>query len=385
MSTIDSTIGSMLSESTPSMHGIEPSAPNAYQKMMSACAGAVLTSLIVTPFDVVKTRMQVGSDVIVTKPSPPVAQEVCCRFYYMEMDSGVCRMYPAMECPSGFDARIPGVAAPQPSIKPVSTPFTGTLDGVVKIVRHEGIPQLWRGLSPTLVMSVPSTVIYYVGYENVRDYLIPSFRRRGMEDYAPLFAGATARTFAATIISPLELVRTRMQSGGADKSISRVVLGVAEMVKQNGPSSLWRGLAPTLWRDVPFSATYWAGYELLRHRLPRPNMSNEFVRDFWSSFIAGAISGTVAATITTPFDVAKTTRQVSRDTHVRADGKMLNLIRFIVERDGWKGLFRGLSPRIAKVAPACAIMISSYEMGKVFFTTGFAMKQASSPIRYNAT
>lgn len=34
---------------------------------------------------------------------------------------------------------------------------------------------------------------------------------------------------------------------------------------------------------------------------------------------------------------------------------------------GFKGLFRGLSARIVKVAPACAIMISSYEVGKEIF------------------
>ena len=30
---------------------------------------------------------------------------------------------------------------------------------------------------------------------------------------------------------------------------------------KSGPLALWKGLGPTLWRDVPFSAVYWAGYE----------------------------------------------------------------------------------------------------------------------------
>lgn len=36
----------------------------------------------------------------------------------------------------------------------------------------------------------------------------------------------------------------------------------------------------------------------------------------------------------------------------------------IWQEEGAAGLFRGWVPRMLKVAPACAIMISSYEVGK---------------------
>lgn len=39
----------------------------------------------------------------------------------------------------------------------------------------------------------------------------------------------------------------------------------------------------------------------------------------------------------------------------------------IVRDDGVKGLFAGVTPRIVKVAPACAIMITSFEYGKLYF------------------
>ena len=42
-------------------------------------------------------------------------------------------------------------------------------------------------------------------------------------------------------------------------------------------------------------------------------------------------------------------------------------IRRIYSQSGVRGLFTGLTPRLVKVAPACALMISTFEYGKRFF------------------
>lgn len=44
-----------------------------------------------------------------------------------------------------------------------------------------------------------------------------------------------------------------------------------------------------------------------------------------------------------------------------------DVFREIYSRHGFRGLFAGTVPRLVKVAPACAIMISSFEYGKIFF------------------
>ncbi|KAF9317260.1 hypothetical protein BG003_001017 [Podila horticola] len=261
--------------------------------------------------------------------------------------------------------------------------FHGTWDGVKKIVRHEGVSSLWRGLSPTVAMSIPATVIYFVGYDYLKDVL--SERMNGstsgtrlegqtnLVEYratlAPLAAGGFARTVAATVISPLELFRTRMQSvhtqtKGNSGLFRGVFQGVVTMVQQEGVLSLWRGLAPTLWRDVPFSAIYWMGYENIKKRLVSwDSRHNEpSLNEFEVAFASGALSGMIAAVLTTPFDVAKTRRQVDLDQPVHT--RMIDLMRAIVREEGYRGLWRGLTARVAKVAPSCAIMISTYEIGK---------------------
>ena len=101
---------------------------------------------------------------------------------------------------------------------------------------------------------------------------------------------------------------------------------------------------------------------------------------FVDSFLAGAISGGFAALVTTPFDVGKTRQQTYRhlgdDAAKFAMAKSANVIpeqmtmpRFlyhIFKEEGPGGLFKGWAARCLKIAPACAIMISSYEVGKKY-------------------
>lgn len=68
-----------------------------------------------------------------------------------------------------------------------------------------------------------------------------------------------------------------------------VELGEAlkNLVRADGYKGLWRGVLPTLLRDVPFSAIYWMSYESIKSYMGCDHPS------FRQSFIAGAISGSV--------------------------------------------------------------------------------------------
>ena len=48
-------------------------------------------------------------------------------------------------------------------------------------------------------------------------------------------------------------------------------------------------------------------------------------------------------------------------------GSLFNVLKNVVTEHGYGGLYAGLVPRVAKIAPACAIMIGSYEVCKEYF------------------
>lgn len=183
--------------------------------------------------------------------------------------------------------------------------FRGTVHGLFKIAELEGIRSWWAGLSPTLLMAVPSTVIYFTLYDQLK--MLFGFRPGQTNVVAPLLGGSISRTLAVTAICPIELVRTKLQSrqGYSYRELVDVVRG---SIRQNGVLSLWRGLSPMLLRDVPFSISYWLGYEYLKL-----NLSSRMDPSVKSliPLVSGGVSGGLSAVLTTPLDVAKTHMQVS--------------------------------------------------------------------------
>lgn len=324
----------------------------------------------------------------------------CCReVFFAGNNAEYCLAAPRIE---GIAATAGARAGHDCAVEEVQRKtYNSTIDGLRKIARNEGFTTLWRGLSPTLVMTIPANIIYFTGYDWMRYNPRSPFSKLS-PDYAPLTAGSTARVIAVAAVSPIELFRTRMQAyAGETNHFMDTLKGVREMVSTQGYSSLWRGLSLTLWRDVPFSALYWWGYESVRSKLTdmreerrgrsleletnrtaarRRSQSHEKQsQTFTDSFAAGAMSGAFASIMTMPFDVGKTRTQVFENATGRSvggdaaraaapeEGNMMRLLWHIFQTEGAAGLWRGWIPRTLKVAPACAIMISSYEVGKRAF------------------
>ncbi|KAI1127125.1 mitochondrial carrier domain-containing protein [Nemania abortiva] len=392
------------------------------QKMASAITGSLLTSLLVTPLDVVRVRLQsqgssqpaAAAAAAATNTAPDFQKLAlttsngfrpgnlgitsCCReVFFMHNNPEICIAGPRIE---GFGGGTAECAVEEAQKRT----FTSTFDGMRKIARNEGFTTLWRGLSPTLLMAIPANIIYFTGYDWLRYNKKSPISRFTRDDYKAVTAGSTARILAVAAVSPVELFKTRLQASSGSTATSHLkdtFKGIREMVAENGYRSLWRGITLHLWRDVPFSGLYWLGYETIRNKLTdmreerrgrslsrdpgfrskeraRSQSEENHTAVLMDSFTAGALSGAIASMVTMPFDVGKTRTQVYRDsarkpttstaqTLAPEEGNMARLLWHIFRTEGAAGLWTGWIPRTLKVAPACAIMISSYEVGKRVF------------------
>lgn len=251
-------------------------------QFVSSAGASAMAALLLTPLDVIKTRMQTSLNC-----GGAVAQDskgVCSYFPKYNGVGRECLRIPLEEqlcylcCKPLTPAGVPRSDTVKWRQRPLSTTSalciahckrSNRLVNVVKeIVQYEGVKALWRGTGPSLFMAIPSVGIYLTSYDHAKVYLQ---EQRFSLATASVIAGAGARGLAATITAPLELVRTRLQADGgmrghgvhaeceraARRATGWLTIATKAMVEKGGIRALWQGLGPTLWRDVPFSALYW--------------------------------------------------------------------------------------------------------------------------------
>lgn len=127
------------------------------------------------------------------------------------------------------------------------------------VFRHEGISAFYVSYPTTLCMTVPFTALQFVAYESISKVMNPS------DKYDPLThcaAGAVAGGFAAGITTPLDVIKTLLQTRGAASDIeikqAKGLFEAAAIIKQrNGFRGFFRGLKPRIITTMPSTAICW--------------------------------------------------------------------------------------------------------------------------------
>lgn len=341
---------------------------------IAAAGASVVSAVVVNPLDVAKVCIDGYVSVfwiLLTSSMYRCIMQTRIQSHVMNPEALSRQMTPLL---AGHGSACSSSSKIVPSGGTGTVPFRGTIDALTRIARQEGVGVLWRGTGLSLTMAVPMVGIYLPLYDAMLEYA----QKQGTGYYAPLLAGTAARSVAVYCTSPIELMRVRVQSviHNTLDSSSHVTTDHRRILPSNTNTNtklslasrvgqmkhLWRGVGATLWRDVPFSGLYWALVEPIREQLvPKDGPTSEW-QVFEANAIAGGVSGAIAGAITTPFDVVKTRMQVYHTNNV----KTFSMMKDIFVSEGLAGLFKGWSARSSKAVPACAIVLSAYEMIKFF-------------------
>ncbi|GAA6009782.1 hypothetical protein JCM11491_000810 [Sporobolomyces phaffii] len=156
----------------------------------------------------------------------------------------------------------PSATLPNPSSKVVEKRLS-MWQTILHILRTDGLSAFFSGLGPALIL-VSNPILQFTLFEQLKNFLLRRRQLRLSKSHAsapPLtdldffLLGAITKLFATGTTYPYLTVKARMQAGNAEgKSYTSSLDGVRKIVRQEGISGLYRGIAPKLTQSVATAA-----------------------------------------------------------------------------------------------------------------------------------
>ena len=127
------------------------------------------------------------------------------------------------------------------------------------VYRHEGWRAFYVSYPTTIGMTVPTTALQFSAYGSLMQFLNPT---RKHNPWVHMIAGGLAGGFAAAVTTPLDVIKTLLQTRGTANDLelrnAQGILDAAAIIKrQHGYGGFFRGLKPRIVTTVPSTAICW--------------------------------------------------------------------------------------------------------------------------------
>jgi len=245
-----------------------------------------------------------------------------------------------------------------------SAVYNGMIQGGYRIATGEGILSLWRGMSSVVVGAGPAHAVYFATYEAVK-HVMGGNQAGVHHPLAAATSGACATIASDALMNPFDVIKQRMQIHDSSKMYKSMTDCARYVYRNEGLSAFYVSYPTTLSMTVPFTALQFLAYESISTAM---NPTKAY--DPLTHCAAGGVAGGFAAALTTPMDVVKTmlqTRGTATDAELRNVNGFMEGSRLLYRREGFRGFFKGVRPRVVTTMPSTAICWSAYEACKAYF------------------
>lgn len=182
-----------------------------------------------------------------------------------------------------------------------------------------------------------------------------------------LLSGAIAGSVSKTATAPIDRVKILYQVN-PDRTFTplNAVKTTRTILRDSGVSGLWRGNGAAMYRVVPYSAISFATFDRFHNILLVLNTkagqvgSGKHESSVPLRFVAGAMAGMTATTITYPFDLLRA-RMAAHWGPTKLYPGYYSGFKVIIAEEGWRSLFSGLKPTLLGIIPYAGLSFSVYE------------------------
>lgn len=256
----------------------------------------------------------------------------------------------------------------QPDTLPLR--YTGPLDCFQQSFRAEGVRGLYRGISAPLAGAAVETGSLFLSYRVTQEILQATIftTTPTLPFSALLICGASSGAFTSLLLTPIELIKCKMQvpASGGYKGPGPLSI-IASVFRHSGVLGFWRGQMGTLIRETGGSAAWFGGYEgvsSLFRKYSHPNKGEQVSLPLYQQMLAGATAGVSYNFMFYPADTIKS-RMQTEDLSTSKTGSQQRTFwsvgRALWQQQGLKGMYRGCGITVGRSAPSSAFIFSIYE------------------------
>ncbi|CCM02973.1 uncharacterized protein FIBRA_05088 [Fibroporia radiculosa] len=258
-----------------------------------------------------------------------------------------------------------------PGTKPRGFLATGAM-----IVQRETPLALYKGLGAVLSGIVPKMAIRFASFETYKGWLAD--KETGKTSVGNIFiAGLGAGTTEAVfVVTPMEVVKIRLQAQQhslADPletpQYRNAGHAVYKIIREEGFSALYRGVSLTALRQATNQGANFTAYQELKKFAHQ--MQPELVDlPSYQHMVIGLISGAMGPFSNAPIDTIKTRLQKATAVPgTSAFQRIAAIAGDMWRQEGFRSFYKGITPRVLRVAPGQAIVFAVYErMRKIIET-----------------
>ncbi|RQM06080.1 hypothetical protein DH86_00002398 [Scytalidium sp. 3C] len=241
----------------------------------------------------------------------------------------------------------------------------GFLTTGAEIVRKETPLALYKGLGAVVTGIVPKMAIRFTSFESYKKLLADE--NGTVSSRSTFLAGLAAGvTEAVAVVTPMEVIKIRLQAqhhSMADPldvpKYRNAAHALYTVVREEGFGALYRGV--TLTAAVNFTA-YTEFKEILQRWQPQ---YKDTPLPSWQTTIIGLVSGAMGPLSNAPIDTIKTRLQkMPAQPGETALSRITTITSEMFKQEGARAFYKGITPRVMRVAPGQAVTFTVYEFLK---------------------
>jgi len=235
--------------------------------------------------------------------------------------------------------------------------YKTTYKAIKIILKEHGVKGFFRGVLPPGIGQIIISSLFFGIYSKLLVLSRQLLNHKKSKLTSTYLAGQMTGIFLSFIISPLDLIKSKIQTGlyNTNKDC------INSIVKNTGIKGLFSGFTSTCFREALRFGAYFSSYDYIRAK------SGD---SLYAIINAGGFAGAISWLVSYPIDVIKTKLQ-SLPVYPNPGNDQYKGIKDCVKQtyraEGLNGFFKGVFVCCFRSYPVNAIFFLSYEVSKMIF------------------